>query len=605
MKIFLRSLKNSQHFENFQSSNQKFSSFIMNNYQININKFIENCENFNNCIKKTFNLINCSKLDDISNDKLKSFNSNEIIFVNSEIDEGIDKVVNNCLNNREKLYGIANKLSEIIGNIEKGNKNYVKIHETPKSDPCLIATNRRCTLLKNWLKTNKESSVSIFFKNYNNQEDEFSFDLSDINFGKMGSNKKEEYITNSNISKLTSVTQKSVDLLILELQKFFNNFIKSHILNNLDFIDTLIDVITKIDLSQSKAYIAHKFNYCKPIIEERYDEDGDIISFFDFSNIRHPLIEHLQTNELYVTNNLSLSNPKEFGLLLYGTNAVGKTSFIKSIGISVIMAQAGLFVPCKRFKFYPFKHIFTRILGNDNIFKGLSTFAVEMVELRHIIKLCNKNSLILGDELCSGTESDSALSIFTAGIEHLYNKKAIFLFATHFHEICGYDEIKNLDKLKIMHMEVNYNREKDILIYDRKLKDGPGDAMYGLEVCKSLNLPNEFLERAYQIRNKYNNIERASLENKQCIYNSKKIKGLCEICKKTEGVEIHHLIYQKKANSENNYILSFHKNHKANLVNICEKCHNLIHNQELEFKKVKTSNGYQLEEIQGKGSFVI
>ena len=86
--------------------------------------------------------------------------------------------------------------------------------------------------------------------------------------------------------------------------------------------------------------------------------------------------------ELYVTNDLELgnTNKKDYsnGVLLYGTNAVGKTSFIKSIGISIIMAQAGLFVPCKTFEYYPYNYIFTRILGNDNIFKGLSTFAVEM-----------------------------------------------------------------------------------------------------------------------------------------------------------------------------------------------------------------------------------
>lgn len=126
---------------------------------------------------------------------------------------------------------------------------------------------------------------------------------------------------------------------------------------------------------------------------------------------------------MYVTNDIRLgkensgtSDNEEFdGMLLYGTNAVGKTSLIKSIGISIIMAQAGLYVPCESLLFSPYHSIYTRILGNDNIFKGLSTFAVEMTELRTILRMADKNSLILGDELCSGTESDSALSIFTCG----------------------------------------------------------------------------------------------------------------------------------------------------------------------------------------------
>ena len=134
------------------------------------------------------------------------------------------------------------------------------------------------------------------------------------------------------------------------------------------------------------------------------------------------------------------------GILLYGTNAVGKTSLIRALGIAVIMAQSGLFVPCSQFTFKPYNYIFTRILGNDNIFKGLSTFAVEMSELRTILKSANSNSLILGDELCSGTETTSALSIFVASLERLHTLESTFLFATHFHEVLDYEEVKNLNK---------------------------------------------------------------------------------------------------------------------------------------------------------------
>ena len=168
------------------------------------------------------------------------------------------------------------------------------------------------------------------------------------------------------------------------------------------------------------------------------------------------------------------------GILLFGTNAVGKTSFIKSLGISVIMAQAGLYVPVSQMKYYPYEYIFTRILGNDNIFKGLSTFAVEMSELRVILNKANKNSLILGDELCSGTENESAMSIFVSSLEKLYQKNTSFIFATHFHEIVDYDEIKNMDKLHCKHMRVKYNKEMKRLEYDRKLCDGSGEPIYGL-----------------------------------------------------------------------------------------------------------------------------
>ena len=136
------------------------------------------------------------------------------------------------------------------------------------------------------------------------------------------------------------------------------------------------------------------------------------------------------------------------------------------------MAQAGLFVPCTNFTYHPYNYLFTRILGNDNIFKGLSTFAVEMSELRTILQFSNKDSLILGDELCSGTESDSALSIFVSGLEELHKKESTFIFATHFHEVVKYDEIKELNNLELYHMEVFYNNKERKLVYDRKLKKG-------------------------------------------------------------------------------------------------------------------------------------
>ena len=99
------------------------------------------------------------------------------------------------------------------------------------------------------------------------------------------------------------------------------------------------------------------------------------------------------------------------------------------------MAQSGLYVPCSSFVFSPYKKIFSRILNNDNLFKGLSTFAVEMSELRVILNNCDNNTLILGDELCSGTEIDSAISIFLAGLKKIYENNSTFIFATHLHQI--------------------------------------------------------------------------------------------------------------------------------------------------------------------------
>jgi len=239
-------------------------------------------------------------------------------------------------------------------------------------------------------------------------------------------------------------------------------------------------------------------------------------------------------------------------------------------------------------------------LGNDNIFKGLSTFAVEMSELRTIFRLANENSLILGDELCSGTENTSAVSIFVAGIQKLHTLKSSFIFATHLHEIVDYDEITSLDNVKLKHMSVIYDREQDLLVYDRKLKDGPGDSMYGLEVCKALSLPPDFLEAAYNIRNKYNKDKGSLLSLKTSHFNSKKIMNLCEKCGKNMGTEVHHLQHQKDANA-NGFIFNcdgiMYKNSLANLLTLCETCHDEIHKSGTQHKKVKTTRGMMLKEI--------
>jgi len=241
----------------------------------------------------------------------------------------------------------------------------------------------------------------------------------------------------------------------------------------------------------------------------------------------------------------------------------------------------------------------TRILGNDNLFKGMSTFAVEMSELRVILKCADQNSLILGDELCSGTEIDSAISIFVAGLQKLHALKSCFIFATHMHEIVDYEEIAQLDKLITKHMAVMYDRARDALIYDRKLRDGAGPSMYGLEVCKSLHLPDDFLKMANAIRVKYRTKSAGGdLNFKPSHFNAHKIKGMCELCKKDVGEEVHHLQHQKEADA-NDYIQHFHKNHRANLLTVCESCHLKMHETGQQYKRVLTKgeSGYALSKI--------
>ena len=523
-------------------------------------------------------------------DQLQNF---EVNFIKRGIDDELDKKTQTLQESEYKLNAISNYLSSLIENKEKkrGKPNdYVKIHETDKNNFSLVSTSRRCKLLIEALPS-EETVVQLEYDSTLNKKFDFKISKKQFEFEKQSA--ANNFILDEQIRGLCkSISKIKVslkDLITSVYNKFIVNFEQYQ-----EKLESIINFITLVDVVHTKSAIAQKYKYCKPNIVKS-DK-----SFVEAKQLRHCLIEHFQTNEIYVTNDIDLGHNNTNGILLYGTNAVGKTTIIRALGISIIMAQAGLFVPCSEFNYMPYKYIFTRIIGNDNIFKGLSTFAVEMSELRTILRLSDENSLILGDELCSGTETQSAISIFVAGIQKLHKCRSSFIFATHLHEIIDYDEIKCLETVKLKHMSVIYDKEQDKLVYDRKLKDGPGNSMYGLEVCKSLNLPQDFLDAAYEIRMKYHPEGASILSLKTSRYNSKKIVGMCERCQENVGKEVHHLQYQKDADSNGNIINSdgiIHKNNLANLLTLCEACHDEIHKKNTKFKKIKTTKGTELQEI--------
>uniref|UniRef100_A0A6C0KGI2 DNA mismatch repair proteins mutS family domain-containing protein n=1 Tax=viral metagenome TaxID=1070528 RepID=A0A6C0KGI2_9ZZZZ len=536
-------------------------------------------------IDKQCNIL-MSKIDesvDISECTSQSTTLEKNIFKYGVYDK-IDNVLDKYENENNKLSLFINYLNEMLCSLEKGQqKNYVYMHKTDKSGISLQLTNRRSKLLIDYIKKHPNSTFSIPSSHSN--EEPTIIKLSDLKTITGTSNCKR--IESEQIRTIMD----NITSLNLELMNVINEYYITFLSNLIELnenLKTIILFVIKIDIVMTKAFIAKKYNYCKPCIKNAKE------SFFEAKDIRHLLIEHLQTDELYVPNDISLGK-EDKGHLLFGTNAVGKSSLVKSIGICVILAQSGFFVPCSSFTYFPYKSIFTRILGNDNIFKGLSTFAVEMIELNTILKFSTNRSLVLGDELCSGTETISAISIFISGILDLYKKKSSFIFATHFHQVTEMEEITSLKHLKLKHMKVRFNKEIDRLEYDRKLCDGPGDSIYGLEVCKSLRMPEHFLSQAYNIRLKLLPKTDSILNNKTSKYNSLKIKGNCEVCGK-EGIDVHHLQFQKNADKDG-YIKTFNKDHKANLINICKKCHNEIHQNNKEFKKVKTTKGYELMEL--------
>lgn len=528
------------------------------------------------CLHKHLNLDACAQYNTLS--------SFEESIIQWNISPKLDSLLKTKREEEQQILKIQKYLNEMYNAINKGaNQEYIKLHETEKSGVSLQITKVRAKVLKQQFdQLLKENAMAEFV--VIGEEKQVNIRISEITFKSLNATTDE-----IKIPIFYTLSQNILELNVkinAEMVTEYIKFLKVFETQCYDYLENIAKYIAKLDVLQSKTYVAKEYKYCKPIISSDVPK-----SFVDVKGLRHCLIEHLQTSEIYVANDVCLGGDVD-GILLYGTNAVGKTSFIRALGISLIMAQSGLYVPCSQFTYSPYTAFFSRILGNDNIFKGLSTFAVEMTELRMILNMANNRSFIMGDELCSGTETESALSIFMAGLMDLHSKQSSFIFATHFHEIVKFDEMKQLSKLALKHMAVIYDREHDCLVYDRKLQDGPGNKMYGLEVCKSLHLPTVFLEKAYEIRSKYYPEAKGDLQHNQTKYNAKKIKGMCERCLINPGEEIHHIQEQQLAD-EDGYIGHFHKNHPANLLTLCEKCHaetHQLHTTE-PVKKKKTTKG--------------
>ncbi len=367
-------------------------------------------------------------------------------------------------------------------------------------------------------------------------------------------------------------------------------------------LERLICFVAQIDFAISGAIAATRYNYTKPEITEE--------KRLEFVALRHPIIESREENGIYIPNDLffgdgpsdhdhvtlEASGGKEVaGILLYGINSSGKSSLMKSVGIAVVMAQAGLFVPATVMRFSLVDRLFTRIVSKDNLYKGLSTFAIEMLELKNIFNRATPNSLILGDEVSHGTETYSALSIVSAAIRRLSEMQTTFIFATHLHQLVDMEEIKKIEKLIFLHLGVRYDEEMDRLIYDRKLAVGSGSTMYGLEFAKALHMDETFLRYAFETRKKLTK-EQSEVEllksKKRSRYNKKLYLTKCAICNAVVE-EVHHIA--PKALAKNGFIDHYPTNHRYNLIPLCAKHHKMVHEGKLVINGfVMTEEGLKL-----------
>ena len=254
-------------------------------------------------------------------------------------------------------------------------------------------------------------------------------------------------------------------------------------------------IISEIDVLQSFSLVSEKYNYIRPILN-----DNNEIRLIDS---RHPVVEKV-IKESYVENDIVMDKNTNI-ILITGPNMAGKSTYMRQLGIIVIMAQIGCFVPAKEANLPVFDKIFTRIGASDDLVSGESTFMVEMIEASNAIKNATPNSLILFDELGRGTATFDGMSLAQAILEYIHNKVgAKTLFSTHYHELTDLE--KDLKKLKNMHVSAEENEGEVIFLH--KVKEGSVDKSYGINVAKLAGLPDEVINRANDILNVYENKEK-------------------------------------------------------------------------------------------------
>jgi DNA mismatch repair protein MutS len=534
-------------------------------FDINLN-YINHMEIIN-YIESTFEISNICNLN------FSNFTQyNNTIFKLNKYNQ-IDELYNKIQSSENFMENLVTLLSEYIDDKKTKSTEMLTLKYNDRDGHYLLITSRRCEILKTKLESLKEITVGTIKVLIN----EFEF----------------TQMPKSNYIKLTCNKMKSLsnELVIykMEMAKLTQKyFIKEcEIIINL-FGKTLIywsQQIGFIDFINSGAISAIENHYSKPIVIDKPN------SYFVSENMRHPIVEKISTQYEYKPHSISLGNDI-CGILLFGINSSGKSTLMKSIGLNVILAQIGYYTSSTYFEISPYKSLFTRISGNDNIHRGLSSFMVEMMELTSILKRNNANSLVIGDEISKGTENTSGAVIVSYMLKTLSESGTSFITATHLHELVNLPTVKNLSNIKFKHIKITYDDNKDKLIYDRELSDGSGPSFYGLTVAKYFMKDNKFNEITNDILKEVQDIN----EIKHSYYNKDNYLIECIICKSNINLETHHIQFQKDFTDNININkLHYYKNANYNLVTLCRKCHDDVDRNKIIINGWSdTSNGREL-----------
>ena len=298
----------------------------------------------------------------------------------------------------------------------------------------------------------------------------------------------ERYIT-PRLKELEDMILGAEDkLYALEYDRFAE--IRNMIAQEVERIQKTARAIAKLDAYLSMALVASRNQYVRPKINTR--------GVIDIKDGRHPVVEKMITNDMFIPNDTYLDNGKNRISVITGPNMAGKSTYMRQTALIVLMAQIGSFVPASKANIGIVDRIFTRVGASDDLASGQSTFMVEMTEVANILRNATAKSLLILDEIGRGTSTFDGLSIAWAVIEHISNPKLLgakTLFATHYHELTELEgKLPGVNNYCIAVKE-----RGDDIVFLRKIVKGGADKSYGIQVAKLAGVPDSVINRAKEL----------------------------------------------------------------------------------------------------------
>lgn len=298
----------------------------------------------------------------------------------------------------------------------------------------------------------------------------------------------ERYIT-PRLKELEDMILGAEDkLYALEYELFVN--VRNTISREVERIQRTAKAIAKLDTYISLALVASRNNYVRPKINTK--------GVIDIKNGRHPVVEKMIPNDMFIPNDTYLDNSKNRVSVITGPNMAGKSTYMRQTALIVLMAQIGSFVPAEKANIGIADRIFTRVGASDDLASGQSTFMVEMTEVANILRNATSRSLLILDEIGRGTSTFDGLSIAWAVIEYISNTKILgakTLFATHYHELTELEgKLAGVNNYCIAVKE-----RGDDIVFLRKIVKGGADKSYGIQVAKLAGVPDVVIERAKEL----------------------------------------------------------------------------------------------------------